>query len=107
MADILEIAEAGDVVIVRYEGPEADLEWGDALPDQLSQVEGLGKACALIVDGRFSEGTSVVDRPVSLEAAGGGAIALIEPGDLIEIDILARTINVKLMKQRSTSAVQK
>ena len=66
-------------------------------PTSYLKSKGLGKACALITDGRFSGGTSGLSiGHVSPEAAGGGAIALIEPGDLIAIDIPARTINVKV-----------
>jgi len=99
VADILEDrVKAGDVVIVRYEGPRGGPGMQEMLyPTSYLKSKGLGKACALITDGRFSGGTSGLSiGHVSPEAAGGGAIALIEPGDLIEIDIPARTINVKV-----------
>ena len=75
--------EPGDVVVIRYEGPKGGPgHAGDALPDQLPQVDGLGKACALLTDGRFSGGTRGLSiGHVSPEAADGGAIALVEEGD--------------------------
>jgi dihydroxy-acid dehydratase len=97
VADILEDrVQAGDVVIVRYEGPRGGPGMQEMLyPTSYLKSKGLGKACALITDGRFSGGTSGLSiGHVSPEAAAGGAIALIEPGDPIEIDIPARTINV-------------
>ncbi|MEL0136592.1 MAG: dihydroxy-acid dehydratase [Halieaceae bacterium] len=99
VADILEDkVQAGDVVVVRYEGPRGGPGMQEMLyPTSYLKSKGLGKACALITDGRFSGGTSGLSiGHVSPEAAGGGAIALIEPGDLIEIDIPARTINVQV-----------
>jgi len=99
VADILEDrVQAGDVVVVRYEGPRGGPGMQEMLyPTSYLKSKGLGKACALITDGRFSGGTSGLSiGHVSPEAAGGGAIALIESGDLIEIDIPARTINVKV-----------
>jgi dihydroxy-acid dehydratase len=66
-------------------------------PTSYLKSMGLGKECALITDGRFSGGTSGLSiGHVSPEAAEGGAIALIEPGDIIDIDIPARTIHVRL-----------
>ncbi len=97
VADILEDrVQAGDVVIVRYEGPRGGPGMQEMLyPTSYLKSKGLGKACALITDGRFSGGTSGLSiGHVSPEAAAGGAIALIEPGDPIEIDIPARTINM-------------
>jgi len=97
VADILEDrVQAGDVVIVRYEGPRGGPGMQEMLyPTSYLKSKGLGKACALITDGRFSGGTSGLSiGHVSPEAAAGGAIALIEPGDPIEINIPARTINV-------------
>jgi dihydroxy-acid dehydratase len=99
VADILEDrVKAGDVVVIRYEGPRGGPGMQEMLyPTSYLKSKGLGKACALITDGRFSGGTSGLSiGHVSPEAAGGGAIALIEPGDLIEIDIPARAINVKV-----------
>ena len=99
VADILEDrVKAGDVVVVRYEGPRGGPGMQEMLyPTSYLKSKGLGKACALITDGRFSGGTSGLSiGHVSPEAAGGGAIALIEQGDQIDIDIPARTINVRL-----------
>jgi dihydroxy-acid dehydratase len=97
VADILEDrVKAGDVVIVRYEGPRGGPGMQEMLyPTSYLKSKGLGKACALITDGRFSGGTSGLSiGHVSPEAAAGGAIGLIEPGDMIEIDIPARRINI-------------
>ncbi len=90
--------KAGDVVIIRYEGPKGGPGMQEMLyPTSYLKSMGLGKACALITDGRFSGGTSGLSiGHVSPEAAEGGAIGLIEDGDIIEIDIPNRTINVKL-----------
>lgn len=99
VADILEDrVKAGDVVVIRYEGPRGGPGMQEMLyPTSYLKSKGLGKACALITDGRFSGGTSGLSiGHVSPEAAGGGAIALIEQGDQIDIDIPARTINVKV-----------
>lgn len=99
VADILEgRVKEGDVVIVRYEGPRGGPGMQEMLyPTSYLKSKGLGKACALITDGRFSGGTSGLSiGHVSPEAAAGGAIGLVENGDIIEIDIPNRTINVKL-----------
>ncbi|MBD2857701.1 dihydroxy-acid dehydratase [Spongiibacter sp. KMU-158] len=90
--------KAGDVVIVRYEGPRGGPGMQEMLyPTSYIKSKGLGKACALLTDGRFSGGTSGLSiGHVSPEAASGGAIALIEQGDIIRIDIPCRTINVLL-----------
>jgi dihydroxy-acid dehydratase len=90
--------QAGDVVIVRYEGPRGGPGMQEMLyPTSYLKSKGLGKACALITDGRFSGGTSGLSiGHVSPEAAEGGAIGLVEEGDTIEIDIPNRTINVAL-----------
>ena len=87
---------AGDVVVIRYEGPRGGPGMQEMLyPTSYLKSKGLGKVCALITDGRFSGGTSGLSiGHVSPEAAEGGAIGLIEDGDRIEIDIPARTINV-------------
>jgi dihydroxy-acid dehydratase len=89
---------AGDVVIVRYEGPRGGPGMQEMLyPTSYLKSKGLGKACALLTDGRFSGGTSGLSiGHVSPEAASGGAIALVENGDIIEINIPERTINVVL-----------
>jgi dihydroxy-acid dehydratase len=99
VADILEDrVKAGEVVVIRYEGPRGGPGMQEMLyPTSYLKSKGLGKACALITDGRFSGGTSGLSiGHVSPEAASGGAIALIEQGDQIDIDIPARTINVKV-----------
>ncbi len=89
---------AGDVVIIRYEGPRGGPGMQEMLyPTSYLKSKGLGKACALITDGRFSGGTSGLSiGHVSPEAAEGGAIGLIEEGDMIDIDIPNRTINVRI-----------
>ena len=90
--------KSGDVVIIRYEGPRGGPGMQEMLyPTSYLKSKGLGKACALITDGRFSGGTSGLSiGHVSPEAAEGGAIGLIEQGDTIEIDIPNRTIRVDL-----------
>jgi dihydroxy-acid dehydratase len=87
---------AGDVVVIRYEGPRGGPGMQEMLyPTSYLKSKGLGKACALITDGRFSGGTSGLSiGHVSPEAADGGAIALVEEGDRIEIDIPNRTIHL-------------
>ncbi len=89
---------SGDVVVIRYEGPRGGPGMQEMLyPTSYLKSKGLGKACALITDGRFSGGTSGLSiGHASPEAAEGGAIGLIEEGDLIEIDIPNRKINVVL-----------
>jgi dihydroxy-acid dehydratase len=84
----------GDVVVIRYEGPKGGPGMQEMLyPTSFLKGRGLGKACALITDGRFSGGTSGLSiGHVSPEAASGGLIALVEDGDPIEIDIPARRI---------------
>lgn len=100
MEGVLDEAQvgAGDVVIVRYEGPKGGPGMQEMLyPTTYIKSRGLGKECALLTDGRFSGGTSGLSiGHVSPEAAAGGAIALIRDGDIIEIDIPDRTINVAL-----------
>ncbi|MGW4384059.1 dihydroxy-acid dehydratase [Kitasatospora sp. NPDC004531] len=90
-----QVAE-GDVVVIRYEGPKGGPGMQEMLyPTSFLKGRGLGKACALITDGRFSGGTSGLSiGHISPEAASGGAIALVEDGDPITIDIPARTINL-------------
>ena len=87
---------AGDVVVIRYEGPRGGPGMQEMLyPTSYLKSKGLGAACALITDGRFSGGTSGLSiGHVSPEAAEGGVIALVENGDRIEIDIPARTIQL-------------
>ena len=89
---------AGDVLIIRYEGPKGGPGMQEMLyPTSYLKSIHLGKECALITDGRLSGGTSGLSiGHASPEAAAGGAIALIENGDTIEIDIPARTINVAI-----------
>ncbi len=86
----------GDVVIIRYEGPRGGPGMQEMLyPTSYLKSKGLGKACALITDGRFSGGTSGLSiGHVSPEAAEGGNIGLIQNGDRIEIDIPNRTIQI-------------
>lgn len=88
--------QAGDVVLIRYEGPKGGPGMQEMLyPTSYLKSKGLGKACALITDGRFSGGTSGLSiGHASPEAAEGGAIGLVEEGDEIAIDIPARKIDV-------------
>jgi dihydroxy-acid dehydratase len=88
--------EAGDVVVIRYEGPKGGPGMQEMLyPTTYLKSKGLGKACALLTDGRFSGGTSGLSiGHASPEAAAGGLIALIEEGDRIEIDIPKRSIRL-------------
>jgi dihydroxy-acid dehydratase len=87
---------AGDVVVIRYEGPKGGPGMQEMLyPTSYLKSKGLGKACALLTDGRFSGGTSGLSiGHASPEAAQGGAIALVAEGDLIRIDIPARSIEL-------------
>ena len=89
---------AGDVVIIRYEGPRGGPGMQEMLyPTSYLKSMGLGKECALVTDGRFSGGTSGLSiGHASPEAAEGGAIALIEDGDMIDINIPERSINVRV-----------
>jgi dihydroxy-acid dehydratase len=88
--------KAGDVVVIRYEGPKGGPGMQEMLyPTSYIKSKGLGKACALITDGRFSGGTSGLSiGHVSPEAAEGGLIGLVETGDEILIDIPSRAINL-------------
>ncbi|MCO6391170.1 dihydroxy-acid dehydratase [Aliihoeflea aestuarii] len=88
--------EAGDVVVIRYEGPKGGPGMQEMLyPTSYLKSKGLGKACALLTDGRFSGGTSGLSiGHVSPEAANGGTIGLVKDGDSIEIDIPGRTIRL-------------
>jgi dihydroxy-acid dehydratase len=90
--------KAGDVVVVRYEGPRGGPGMQEMLyPTSYIKGRGLGKSCALITDGRFSGGTSGLSvGHVSPEAAAGGTIALVEDGDTIVIDIPSRSIRVEV-----------
>jgi len=88
--------KAGDIVVIRYEGPRGGPGMQEMLyPTSYLKSKGLGKACALITDGRFSGGTSGLSiGHVSPEAAEGGAIGLVREGDTIEIDIPNRKIHL-------------
>jgi len=88
----------GDVVVVRYEGPRGGPGMQEMLyPTSYIKSRGLGKVCALLTDGRFSGGTSGLSiGHVSPEAAAGGAIGLVEDGDIVRIDIPGRSIDVAL-----------
>ena len=90
--------KAGDVVVIIYEGPKGGPGMQEMLyPTSYIKSRHLGKECALITDGRFSGGTSGLSiGHISPEAAAGGNIGKLRDGDIIEIDIPARTINVKL-----------
>lgn len=89
---------AGDVVVIRYEGPRGGPGMQEMLyPTSYLKSKGLGKECALLTDGRFSGGTSGLSiGHASPEAAEGGAIGLVEEGDIIHIDIPNRTINLDI-----------
>ena len=90
--------QAGDVVVITFEGPKGGPGMQEMLyPTSYIKSKHLGKACALITDGRFSGGTSGLSiGHISPEAARGGNIGLVEDGDIIEINIPERTINVRL-----------
>jgi len=93
--------QAGDVVLIRYEGPKGGPGMQEMLyPTSYLKSKGLGKQCALITDGRFSGGTSGLSiGHVSPEAAEGGLIGLVEEGDQIEIDIPGRRIHLAVDEQ--------
>jgi dihydroxy-acid dehydratase len=93
---------SGEVVFIRYEGPKGGPGMQEMLyPTSYLKSKGLGKECALITDGRFSGGTSGLSiGHVSPEAAAGGAIGLVEDGDMIDIDIPNRSINVRISEQQ-------
>lgn len=93
-----DLVKAGDIVVVRYEGPKGGPGMQEMLyPTSYIKSKGLGKACALLTDGRFSGGTSGLSiGHCSPEAASGGAIGLVRNGDRIRIDIPNRSINVLL-----------
>jgi len=99
--------KAGDVVVIRYEGPRGGPGMQEMLyPTSYIKSKGLGKVCALVTDGRFSGGTSGLSiGHVSPEAEEGGLIGLVHPGDMIEIDIPNRSIHLavnedELVKRR-------
>ena len=93
--------KAGDVVVIIYEGPKGGPGMQEMLyPTSYIKSKHLGKECALITDGRFSGGTSGLSiGHISPEAAAGGNIGLLQDGDIIDIDIPNRSINVRLTKQ--------
>jgi dihydroxy-acid dehydratase len=99
--------QAGDVVVIRYEGPRG----GPGMQEMLSPTSaivgmGLGDKVALITDGRFSGGTrGACIGHVSPEAAGGGPIAALRAGDIIDIDLDARTLNVRLSDEEIRSRI--
>jgi dihydroxy-acid dehydratase len=108
-----DVVKAGDVVVVRYEGPRGGPGMQEMLyPTSYLKSKGLGKACALITDGRFSGGTSGLSiGHVSPEAASGGNIALVQNGDPIRIDIVRRSIELcvaeaELARRRAACAFQ-
>ena len=94
--------KSGEVVLIRYEGPKGGPGMQEMLyPTSYLKSKGLGKECALLTDGRFSGGTSGLSiGHASPEAAEGGNIGLVENGDMIEIDIPNRTINVQLTDEQ-------
>ena len=94
--------KAGDVVVIIHEGPKGGPGMQEMLyPTSYIKAKHLGKKCALITDGRFSGGTSGLSiGHISPEAAAGGNVALLRDGDMIEINIPERTINVKLTDEQ-------
>ncbi|MGW0070573.1 dihydroxy-acid dehydratase, partial [Streptosporangium sandarakinum] len=101
--------KAGDVVVIRYEGPKGGPGMQEMLyPTSFLKGRGLGKACALVTDGRFSGGTSGLSiGHASPEAAEGGLIALVEDGDLVEIDIPGRSIELKVSEEELSARRQR
>ncbi len=97
--------KAGDVVVITHEGPKGGPGMQEMLyPTSYIKSRHLGKSCALITDGRFSGGTSGLSiGHISPEAASGGNIGLVRDGDIIEINIPNRTINVKLSDEELAS----
>jgi dihydroxy-acid dehydratase len=104
--------QPGDVVVIRYEGPRGGPGMQEMLyPTSFLKGRGLGQTCALVTDGRFSGGTSGLSiGHVSPEAAAGGLIGLVQDGDLIEIDIPARSISLavddEILARRRAAADQ-
>ncbi|WP_286234086.1 dihydroxy-acid dehydratase [Thalassotalea sediminis] len=100
---------AGEVVVIRYEGPKGGPGMQEMLyPTTYLKSMGLGKACALITDGRFSGGTSGLSiGHVSPEAASGGAIGLVEQGDIIHIDIPKRAIQINISDEELNARREK
>ena len=95
---------SGDVVVIRYEGPKGGPGMQEMLyPTSYLKSKGLGKACALLTDGRFSGGTAGLSMcHCSPEAAAGGVIGLVEEGDIIEIDIPNRRIHLAISSEHLT-----
>src|SRR4051812_24049410 len=93
-----DLVKPGEVVVIRYEGPKGGPGMQEMLyPTSYLKSKGLGKACALVTDGRFSGGSSGLSiGHVSPEAAEGGAIALVQQGDTIEIDIPKRRVHLSV-----------
>lgn len=100
--------EAGDVVVIRYEGPKGGPGMQEMLyPTSYLKSKHLDKACALITDGRFSGGTSGLSiGHVSPEAASGGEIGIIQDGDVIDIDIAARSINLRISDEELSARMK-
>jgi len=100
--------QAGDVVLIRYEGPKGGPGMQEMLyPTSYLKSKGLGKSCALVTDGRFSGGTSGLSiGHCSPEAAEGGNIGLVQEGDTIEIDIPGRSINIAVSEAQLTTRRQ-
>ena len=98
--------KAGDVVVIRYEGPRGGPGMQEMLaPTTAIKGMGLDDKVALITDGRFSGGTAgACIGHISPEAAAGGPIALLQPGDIIEIDIPGHTLNVRLSEAELAAA---
>lgn len=101
--------KAGDIVIIRYEGPKGGPGMQEMLyPTTYLKSKDLDKVCALLTDGRFSGGTAGLSiGHVSPEAASGGVIALVEDGDIIEIDIDNRSINLKVSDEELNKRKEK
>jgi len=99
-----DVVQAGDTIIIRYEGPKGGPGMQEMLyPTSYIKSKGLGKSCALFTDGRFSGGSSgLVIGHASPEAAEGGAIGLVEDGDTIEIDIPNRRIHLAISDDELT-----
>ena len=93
-----DLIEAGDVIVIRYEGPKGGPGMREMLaPTSLLVGKGLGTKAALITDGRFSGGTrGICVGHICPEAADGGVIGLIEDGDIVEIDINKRSLELKV-----------
>ena len=101
--------DAGDIVLIIYEGPKGGPGMQEMLyPTAYLKSKGLGKSCALLTDGRFSGGTSGLSiGHVSPEAAEGGSIALVQEGDIIDIDIPNRAINLRISDEELNSRRKK